>query len=53
MLILIFDSKSGFEDDFGQPDTRKTIISSCFLAKHLSEIALPWQHLTSHETETI
>ena len=36
MLILIFGSKSGFGDDFGQSDT-KTIILRCFLAKRLFE----------------
>ena len=46
MLILIFGSKSGFGDDFGQYDT-KTIILRRSLAKHLLEIALPWQHLRS------
>ena len=46
MLILIFGSKSGFGDDFGQSDTR-TIILRRFLAKRLLEIALPWQHLRS------
>ena len=44
MLILIFGSKRGFWDDFGQSDT-KTIILHRFLAKRLLEIALPWQHL--------
>ena len=39
MLILIFGSKSGFGDDFGQYDT-KTIILRRFLAKHLLEIVL-------------
>ena len=34
MLILIFDSKSGFRDVFGQYDT-KTIILRRFLAKRL------------------
>ena len=48
MLILIFGSKSGFDDDFGQYDT-KTIILRCFLAKCLLEIALPWQHLRPQE----
>ena len=46
MLIIIFSSKSGFGDDFGQSDT-KTIILPRFLAKSLLEIALPWQHLKS------
>ena len=46
MLILIFGSKSGFGDDFGQYDT-KTIILRRFLAKRLLEIALSWQHLRS------
>ena len=44
MLILILGSKSGLGEDFGQYD-RKPIILHCFLAKHLLEIALPWQHL--------
>ena len=44
MLILIFGSKSGFGDDFGQYGT-KTIILRRFLAKHFLEIALLWQHL--------
>ena len=35
MLILIFGSKSGFGDDFGQYG-RKTIILRHFLAKRLS-----------------
>ena len=38
MLILIFGSKSGLGDDFGQYDT-KTIILCRFLAKRLLEIA--------------
>ena len=42
MVILIFGSKSGFGDDFGQYDT-KTIILRRFLAKRLLEIAFPWQ----------
>ena len=46
MLILIFGSKSGFEDDFGQYDT-KTIILRRFLAQRLLDIAVPWQHLRS------
>ena len=44
MLILIFGSKSALGEDFGQYDT-KTIILRRFLAKHLLEIALPWQLL--------
>ena len=43
MLILIFGSKGGFGDNFGQYDT-KTIILRRFLAKRLLEILLPWQH---------
>ena len=43
MLILIFGSKSGFGDDFGQSDT-KSIILCGFLAKRLLEVALSWQH---------
>ena len=50
MLILIFGSKSGFGDDFGQYDT-KTIILHRVLAKRLLEIALPWQHLRSNVTK--
>ena len=46
MLIRIFGSKSGLEDDFGQYDT-KTIILRRFLAKRLLKIASPWQHLNS------
>ena len=46
MLILIFGSKSGLGEDFGQYDT-KTIILRRFLSEHLLEIALPWQHLRS------
>ena len=46
MLILIFDSKSGFGDDFGQYDT-KTIILRRFLAKRVLQIVLPWQRLRS------
>ena len=46
MLILIFGSKSGFGDDFGQYDT-KTIILHRVLAKRLLGIALPLQHLSS------
>ena len=50
MLILIFGSKSGSGDDFGQYDTK--IIILClflvfFLAKHLLEIALSCQQLRS------
>ena len=36
MLILIFGSKSGFGEDFGQSDT-KFIILRRFLAKRLLE----------------
>ena len=39
MLILIFGSRSGFGDDFGQYDT-KTIILRRFLSKRLVEIAM-------------
>ena len=46
MLFLIFGSKNGLGDDFGQYNT-KTIILRRFLAKRLLEIALPWQHLRS------
>ena len=46
MLILIFGSKRGLGDDFGQYDT-KTIILHRLLAKRLLEIALPQQHLRS------
>ena len=45
LMILIFGSKSGFGDDFGQYDT-KTIILRHFLTKRLLETALPWPHLT-------
>ena len=51
MLILIFGSKSGVGEDFGQSDT-KTIILLRFLAKRLLEIALPWQHLRSQVIKT-
>ena len=44
MPILIFGSKSGFGDYFGQPDA-KTIILRRFLAKCLLEIAFLWEHL--------
>ena len=46
-LILIFGSKSGFEDDFGQYNDTKPVNLPRFLAKRLLEIALPWQHLRS------
>ena len=39
MLILIFGSKSGFEDDFGQYDT-KTIILCPFLCVFFSQTPL-------------
>ena len=39
MMILIFGSKSGFGNDFGQYDTQ-TIILPRFLAKRLLDIAL-------------
>ena len=40
MVILIFGSKSGLRDDFGQYDT-KPIVLHRFLAKRLLEIVLP------------
>ena len=48
ILILIFASKSGLGDDFGQYDT-KTIILRRSFAKRLLEIVLPWQHLRCHD----
>ena len=47
MLILIFGSKSCFEDDFGQYDTKPIILWPflVFLAKRFLEIALSWQHV--------
>ena len=46
MLILIVGSKSSLGDDFGQYDTKTSILRS-FSAKCLLETALLWQHLRS------
>ena len=45
VLILIFGSKRGLKDDFGQPDTKKKHCFMLLLAKHFLEIALLWKQL--------
>ena len=46
ILIPIFDSKDGPCNDYEQADT-KTVMLVHFLAKHLLEIASPWQQIRS------
>ena len=48
MPILIFSSKSGLGDDFGQYNT-KLIILLRFLGKRLLEIAFPWPKVPSDQ----